>query len=95
MKQHTVVHARTRAHVAGPFHQHTHAHLVAKAFGTEFIVVTWASFSGTPVMHCIFRDNGQLESICHNKQTADSLLKMKNEEETGRYELKPVLVNMG
>lgn len=94
MKQYTVIHRLTRAHVAGPFNDRDQARLVAKAFGTEFITVMWAGFSGVPSVACIFRDDGQLETVCHDVWMAQSICETKNEQlDDHDYNVEIVLLN--
>jgi hypothetical protein len=93
VKQFGVVDQRTNIQVAGPFDQMGVAHRVCKALGEGYATVTWIGFIGLPAVACVFRDDGQLETLCLYSTEADRIAKQKNEQEPGTFKVLPVMLN--
>lgn len=96
MKRYSVIHPQTGAQVAGPFNTLDEARSVQVGFGDPFVAVMWAGFSGVPSVACIFRNDGQLETVCHSVRMAHSICEMKNAAPDAHdYTVEMVLFNMG
>lgn len=67
----------------------------AQRMGEGLQTVTWVGHLGLPSCACVFRDDGQLETICLYEAEAQRIAAHKNEHEPGRFEVRNVILNTG
>lgn len=69
------------------------AHHQAKRMGEGLATVTWVGHFGLPSVAAVFRDDGQLETVCLYPNEAHRICNLKNEQDPGRYEVRNVMLN--
>lgn len=95
MKQYSVIHGTTGAHVAGPFDQLGVAAAVAKSLGVHFATTTWIGFNGMPAITCVMQhtpDGFTLRTACLYRTMADKLCEEFGGADMG-FVVKSVLLN--
>lgn len=94
MKQYGIVHTATMAPVGQVFDDLFTAHQVAESLGEDFSTIAWIGFLGLPAVLAIFRDDGQLETLCTYKAEAENVCRLKNEYPDGhQYKVVSVMLN--
>lgn len=93
MKRYTVTHALTAEPVSPLLEDLRVAHGIADSMGEDFNVTTWIGHFGLPSVAVVMRDDGQVETICLYAAQAGKLCQQYNEERSGKYEVKNIILN--